>query len=75
MSPGDALSEHVRDNRRGMVADLAFAVAWVTAVSLLFDVVDGPRWAYYLLMAAGVVAYVVFFASLAVARAHRRQGK
>ncbi len=51
-----------------MVADLAFAVVWVTVVSLLFEVVDGPQWAYYLFMLAGVGAYFAFFWSLRVAR-------
>ncbi len=50
-----------------MVADLAFAVVWVTGVSLLFEVVDGPRWAYYLFMLAGVAAYFAFFWSLKAA--------
>lgn len=71
MDLGNAVREHVRDHRRGMVADLAFAVGWVTVVSLLFDIVDGPRWAYLLCMFAGVGAYFVFLGSLNMARAQR----
>lgn len=61
----------IREHHRSMVADLAFAVAWVTMVSVFFDVVDGPRWAYYLFMFAGVVAYFGFFWSLERAREAR----
>jgi hypothetical protein len=43
----------------------------VTLVNALFRVVDGPTWAYYLLMAAGVVAYYGFFLSLEAAVAAR----
>jgi hypothetical protein len=68
MSLADALREHVREHHRGMFVDLVFAVAWVTAVSVLFAVLDGPRWAYYLTMFGGVVAYYGFFASLEAAR-------
>lgn len=68
MSIIDEVREHVREHRSGMVADLVFAVVWVAMVSVLFDLVDGPRWAYYLLMFGGVVAYFGFFASLKVAR-------
>lgn len=68
MGLGDAVRDHVREHRAGMVADLAFAVIWVTVVSVLFDVVDGPQWAYYLFLFAGVVAYFGFFASLKAAR-------
>ncbi len=51
-----------------MVVDLAFAVAWVAVVSALFDLLQGPTWAYHLSLFAGVVAYFGFFASLEVAR-------
>ncbi|WP_433634666.1 hypothetical protein [Halomicrococcus sp. NG-SE-24] len=62
------LRDHVREHRSGMVVDLAFAVTWVTVVSALFDLLQGPAWAYHLSLAAGVVAYFGFFASLEVAR-------
>lgn len=67
----DRLREHVADHRSGMVVDLAFAVVWVTAITLLFEVLAGPRWAYYLFMLAGVAAYYAFFWSLELARAQR----
>ena len=73
MSIVDTIRDHVREHRRGMVADLVFAVAWVTAVSAFFEMVSGPRWAYYLFMSAGVVAYFGFFWSLELARDHRRE--
>lgn len=68
MTLGDRIADHVREHRSGMVVDLVFAVAWVTMVSVIFAALDGPQWAYYLFMAAGVVAYFVFFASLESAR-------
>ena len=52
----ERLDDHLREHRGGIVTDLLFAVAWVTLVNALFRVVDGPTWAYYLFMAAGVVA-------------------
>lgn len=72
MSLREDVRTHVRENRSGMLADLAFAVVWVTAVTALFDVLHGPQWAYYLCMLGGVVAHYGFFTSLAVARAQRR---
>lgn len=68
MSIVQTVREHVREHRGGMVFDLVFAVAWVTVVSLLFDLVNGPQWAYYLCMGAGVVAYFGFVASLSAAK-------
>lgn len=64
----DRVRDHVRENRSGMVADLMFAVVWVAAVSALFDLLAGPRWAYHLSLAGGVVAYFGFFASLEAAK-------
>ena len=43
----------------------------MTLVNALFRVVDGPTWAHYLFMAAGVVAYYGFFLSLEAAVAAR----
>ncbi|WP_435335184.1 hypothetical protein [Haloarchaeobius sp. TZWWS8] len=63
--------QHVSENGSGMAVDLAFALAWVTLVTLLFQVLQGPSWAYQLCLAAGVVAYYGFFASLSVARARQ----
>ena len=59
---------HVREHRDGMAVDLVFALAWVTVVTVLFDVVQGPNWAYQLCLACGVVAYFGFFTSLSLAK-------
>ncbi|WP_267643828.1 hypothetical protein [Haloarchaeobius amylolyticus] len=67
----EAARDHVREHDAGMAVDLAFALAWVTLVTLLFEVLSGPSWAYQLTMAAGVVAYYGFFASLSVAKARQ----
>jgi len=64
----DQVREHVREHRSGMVVDLAFAVVWVGVVTALFDLLQGPTWAYHLSLAGGVVAYFGFFASLTAAR-------
>ncbi|MFC4448793.1 hypothetical protein [Halorussus aquaticus] len=64
----DNVRTHVREHRSGMVADFMFAVVWVAVVSVLFDVLQGPTWAYHLSLAGGVVAYFGFFASLEVAK-------
>ncbi|WP_246999954.1 hypothetical protein [Halosolutus gelatinilyticus] len=60
--------ETAREERWGILADLVFAIVWVTTVDLFFRLVDGPTWAYYMLMVAGVVAYFGFFTSLKVAK-------
>ena len=51
-----------------MLVDLVFALAWVTVVSLLFDLLGAPQWTTYLAMASGVAAYYGFFWSLDTAR-------
>lgn len=61
MSQLDRVAEYVGENRWEMLTDFAFAVAWVTIVTVFFDLVDGPRWAYYMFMAAGVVAYYLMY--------------
>lgn len=71
MSYAERLYEHVREHRGGLLVDLAFAVTWVTLVTVLFDALDGPQWAYYLSLFSGVVAYYGFFASLEAARGRR----
>jgi hypothetical protein len=63
-----SLTDVVVEHGRGMVADLAFAVCWVATVSVLFDLLAGPRWAYHLCLFAGVVAYFGFFGSLEAVR-------
>ena len=74
-SDGNALErpgDYVRENRRGMFTDLVFAVTWVTLVNIIFRLIDGPTWAYYLFMLAGVLAYYGFVASLGVAEESRK---
>lgn len=60
---------------RGMFLDLVFAVVWVAGVSVLVEVLDGPTWALYLLLLAGIPAYYLFFTSLAQAKARQRAGE
>ena len=62
------LQEYISEQKSGMIIDLVFACSWVTMVSILFNVLDGPQWAYYLCMLAGVIAYYGFFTSLTIAR-------
>ncbi|MFC4358740.1 hypothetical protein ACFO0N_12385 [Halobium salinum] len=68
MSRLEAVGEHVRDHRSGMVVDLVFALVWVTVVSALFGFLSAPQWATYLAMGLGVVAYFGFFWSLEATR-------
>ncbi|MFC4543734.1 hypothetical protein ACFO5R_17545 [Halosolutus amylolyticus] len=63
--------ETAREERWGILTDLMFAILWVTAVDVFFTLVDGPRWAYYMFMLAGIVAYYGFFMSLKLARANQ----
>lgn len=60
--------ETAREERWGILTDLMFAIVWVTMVDVFFNLVDGPRWAYYMFMLAGIVAYYGFFASLKLAK-------
>jgi hypothetical protein len=64
MSVIERLRDVVERHGRGLATDLAFAVVWVTLVEVFFALVDGPQWAYYMFMLAGIVAYFGFFASL-----------
>ena len=54
-----------------MLFDLAFALGWVTFVSLLFEYpfAAAPQWAYLMFMTAGVPAYFGFVFSLSAATA------
>lgn len=61
------IGEYVRENRHGMLGDLVFAVVWVTAVNAFFRLVDGPTWAYYMFMVAGILAYYGFVYSVELA--------
>jgi hypothetical protein len=64
----DRLGEYVRENRSGMLTDLVFAIARVTLVNVIFRVLDGPDWAYYMFMLAGIVAYFGMVWSFEVAK-------
>ncbi|NHN47357.1 hypothetical protein G9464_07080 [Halostella sp. JP-L12] len=64
MSRLDDIQDRVREQKWGMLTDLAFAVVWVTVVTVFFDLVDGPQWAYYMFMLAGVIAYYGFMGGL-----------
>jgi len=66
----ETVGEHVREHRSGMFVDFVFAVAWVTVVTVVFDLLPGgPQWLYYLTLLGGVVAYFGFFWSLEAVRA------
>lgn len=56
--------ERLREHRWGLLVDLVFALLWVTMVELLVGLLNGPSWAYYLLVLTGIVAYFVFFETL-----------
>ncbi|APW99674.1 hypothetical protein CHINAEXTREME_18700 [Halobiforma lacisalsi AJ5] len=64
-----------REERWGILADLAFAVVWVTMVEVLFTFVDGPTWAYYACMFAGVVAYFGFVWNFELATSRQRSSR
>ncbi len=68
MSRLETVRDHVRNHRRGMAADLVFAVVWVSVASLLADLLGAPEWGAYLLMGSGVLAYFGFFWSLSAVR-------
>lgn len=69
----DRVRSHVSENRTGMLHDLAFAVVWVTLVSVLYDFAfaDSPQWVLYMFMLAGIPAYFGFFISLEMAKENR----
>ena len=70
-SLADRIRSHVKGNRTGMLQDLAFAVAWVTVASVLYDFLfsTSPQWVLYMFMLAGIPAYFGFFMSLEAATA------
>jgi hypothetical protein len=72
-SLAERVRSHISENRTGMIQDLAFAITWVTLVSLLYDFAfaSAPRWVLYLFMVAGVPAYFGFFVSLEMAKEQR----
>ncbi|WP_226481762.1 hypothetical protein [Natrinema amylolyticum] len=63
-----------REERWGILTDLAFAVVWVTLVEILFYVAGGgPAWAYYGCMLAGIVAYFGFLWNFDLATSQQQQ--
>lgn len=64
--------ETAREEKWGLFVDLVFAITWVTLVEILFRVIDGPSWAYYMMMLAGIVAYFGLFWNLELAREGRQ---
>lgn len=56
-----------REERWGMLADMTFAILWVIGVDVAFGILEGPDWAYYMFMLAGIVAYFGLVWSLDVA--------
>lgn len=68
MTPVREWVESAREERWGLLVDLTFAIVWVTLVDLIFRVVEGPTWAYYMLMLAGIVAYFGLFWNIELAK-------
>jgi hypothetical protein len=66
MSRLDDIRDHVRNHKRGILTDLAFAVVWVTLVEVFFDLTQGPKWAYYMFMLGGIIAYYGFMGTTGV---------
>lgn len=62
------IGNHIYENKDGMFFDLVFALAWVTIVSAFVMLVDGPTWARYLLLVAGIPAYFGFVYSMELAK-------
>jgi hypothetical protein len=60
----DSLRDHVSENRRGMLVDVAFAVVWVTLATVVANALHAPDYARYILMLAGIPAYYALFISL-----------
>ena len=67
------IGTHIYENRDGVVFDLVFALVWVTVVSAFVTLVDGPTWARYLLLAAGIPAYFGFIYSMELAKEQQRK--
>ncbi len=68
MPIAEQLRRYLRDQRWGIIHDLLFALGWVGLVSAFFTIVDGPQWAYYLLMLTGIPTYFGFMYSLSIAK-------
>jgi hypothetical protein len=67
------IGNHIYENKDGMVFDMAFALVWVTVVVAFVTIVDGPDWARYLLLAAGIPAYFGFVYSLEWAKQNEKR--
>jgi len=67
------IGNHIYENKDGMVFDMAFALVWVTLVVGFVTLVNGPDWAQYLLLAAGIPAYFGFVYSLELAKQTQNQ--
>jgi hypothetical protein len=72
MSGIDRFRTLIAEHGRGLLTDLLFAVVWVTLIEILFSLLNGPQWAYYMFMLGGIVAYFGFFASLEAQRGEDR---
>jgi hypothetical protein len=62
-----------REERWGILTDLAFAVVWVTLVELINYILEPPTAVYYMLMLAGVVAYFGFLWNFGIATSQQNQ--
>ncbi|MDF9746340.1 hypothetical protein [Natrinema salsiterrestre] len=62
-----------REERWGILTDLAFAVVWVTLVELINYFLEPPTTVYYLLMLAGIVAYFGFLWNFDLATSQQNQ--
>jgi hypothetical protein len=60
-----------REERWGILTDLAFAIVWVTLVEVVDVLLEPPTWVYYMLMLAGVVAYFGFMWNVELAVSQR----
>lgn len=62
-----------REERWGILTDLAFAVVWVTIVEAINYLLGPPTLVYYMLMLAGVVAYFGFVWNFELATERQKQ--
>ncbi|MGQ3412377.1 hypothetical protein ACT4ML_08945 [Natrinema sp. LN54] len=62
-----------RQERWGILTDLAFAVVWVTIVETVNYLLGPPTLVYYMLMLAGIVAYFGFIWNFELATRRQNQ--
>ncbi len=67
------IGNHIYENKDGIVFDMLFALVWVTIVVSFVDFVDGPTWARYLLLVAGIPAYFGFIYSMEFAKESKKR--